>query len=65
MHASGAFEQDGVAGCGQRARQAARLLWVLEKKRGVGPKAGTLGCVQHMTGGAAYSYEHIKPLSAA
>ena len=42
--------------------QRGRLPGILEKKRGVGPKACTHGCVHHVTGRAAYSNEHINPL---
>src|SRR5215472_16474052 len=59
MNAAGALEENGVAGLGERSRKTPRLRRIFEKKRGVGPKAGTLGCVQHVTGRAAYPNEHI------
>ena len=65
MHAARALEEDRIARLRQRAHQPSGFCGILEKKRGAGPKAGTLGRVHHVTGRAAYSNEHIKPLSAA
>ena len=59
VHPAGTFKEDGVTGLGQRAHQAPGFGWLVEKKRGVGPKAGTLGCIQHVAGRAAYPNEHI------
>jgi hypothetical protein len=53
VNAAGAFEQNCVSGLGERAHQLARWYGIVEKKRGVGPKAGTLGGVQHVTSRAA------------
>jgi len=53
MHTARALEQNGVSGLGQRAHQLARWDRIVEKKRGVGPKAGSLGGVQHVTSRAA------------
>src|SRR5579883_2142639 len=61
MDSARAFEENGVAFARITAKEFSRLGRVLEKKRGVGPKACTRGCVQRATGRAAYSNEHIYP----
>jgi len=45
----------------ETARQAAGLAGILEKKGGVSRKAAAPGRVHHVTGRAAYPYEHINP----
>ncbi len=62
MHAARSFEQNRVARLRERAQHPSGFRWVLEKKRGAGPKACTRGCVQRATSRAAYSNEHIKTL---
>ena len=63
MHAARPFKQNGVARLVSDPRHMpSGFCGVVEKKRGAGPKACTLGCVQRATGRAAYSDEHINPL---
>ena len=59
VNPTGTFEEDGVSWLGQGTHQAPGGGGLVEKKRGVGPKAGTLGCIQHVAGRAAYPNEHI------
>jgi hypothetical protein len=53
MYAAGALEQNGIARLRHRAQPLAGWDRIVEKKRGVGPKTGSLGCVQQVTSCAA------------
>src|SRR5215471_8262190 len=47
MDSAGTLEENRITGLGKGAHQASRSRRLIEKKRGVGRKAGTLGCIQH------------------